>query len=1612
MPSYDQADRAIRLVEYLLRLASLRTRLVRDIADYEKVLWISDVPHQKGCFARTWGIDEAYDLEIWTEVQNRKEPEIPSAPELCRDWIDHDAWRNKSDIPGLLPEITRQHKNPEWIEGSEQLEFIAKTEHLYNYPEVQSQWEQYVEARWMPWVDTHNDWEAVHGAYSALFAIHQEQLRLGEEYELVLALGLLTWVTPTNQRVRRHLLVANALLEFEPRLGRFTVRANPEGANIRAELDMLDIEDQPIKTEEMANSELSSSSDDPWDKDCTEGVLKALVHSLNSQGEYQDNIAPRSVRATDKPVVEYAPALILRKRSAKGLTEVLKRIKVRIESGEMIPSEFADLAEIKRSDASEIETDTSAGDHDADSEVFFPKPSNDEQRRIVNKISVSNGVLVQGPPGTGKSHTIANLICHLLATGQRILVTAKTPRALQVLEGLVPEELRPLCINLLGSGLEEKRSLESSVSGILRTNEEWEEKRALVELGRLESNLRQLRAEKASVDRKLRAIRESETYIQTIGQGAYVGTAAQLATAVGRDRNSYGWFVDAVRLGQECPFQSNDLAHVIDALRRFSTEERNKLNLAIPSELPSPEYIFELLEKERNIIIEESRLAEGADERIADHLSKVASAAIQSISNSLSELQRKRKRLLESPHPWVKKAVNDVLVANVAVWSELRRVTQNTVNAVEALVSIADETAVQAPEAVEMKTLLDDSCKLQKHLQAGGRLGWGPFKPRIVRELRYLLKSVRVNGQRCNSLEYIVQLINALRVRSEFDKVWGFWIARCDRVQGPFALQLLALKSICEVLDETLALESLLGQCRTALGKCPSVVEPSWTNELSVDTIVASCQLAMAQVEKRSIEEQIQAVERPILPILAGRRAHPAIHAFLDALRNRNVDSLNLCFSKILEVKADRIQVQQLGERLEILRKYAPMISEELEQSFAESVWDSRVKEIRNAWYWAEARTYVEDYLQKEDAHGLATRAKQIEDQINFDVTRISSLRAWSFCFSRLTEDHRRNMEAWQQSMRRLGKGTGKHAPKHRRDAQLHLNKCREAVPAWVMPLHRVWDTVEPAPEIFDLIIVDEASQCGFEALPLLYLGKKILIVGDDKQISPDAVGLPRDAMFRLMAEFLHDFEYKSSFDIEGSLFDHGKLRYGRSRITLREHFRCMPEIIRFSNDLCYRDTPLIPLRQYGPDRLDPLKRVFVDRGHRQGENNRVVNLPEADAVAEKIVELCKNPRYRGKTMGVVVLQGDEQGKHIENRLLSLLGSEEMDKRRLVCGNSYSFQGDQRDIIFLSMVAAPNERIGALTKPPDERRFNVAASRARDQMWLFHSARREDLSTNCLRRKMLEFFEGTAPQAIGEIDRDELERRAFQDNRAVVNPPKPFESWFEVDVALEILRRDYHIVAQFDVAGKRIDLVIEGGHARLAVECDGDKWHGADDYEKDAQRQRMLERSGWEFFRIRESAFRWNRDVALGGLWRLLEERDILSGPLQSEVILEEDDIGGEPNGSDEEDSVPEVDDNGHELSLFEDMAANDGRSRKRPDQVSASEIQDAIIQSLRKCPNRTCTLQSLTSRVLRELGVLTRGNPRLEFEKRVMRNLSILETEDIIERYRAKNRRVRLLNY
>ena len=228
---------------------------------------------------------------------------------------------------------------------------------------------------------------------------------------------------------------------------------------------------------------------------------------------------------------------------------------------------------------------------------------------------------------------------------------------------------------------------------------------------------------------------------------------------------------------------------------------------------------------------------------------------------------------------------------------------------------------------------------------------------------------------------------------------------------------------------------------------------------------------------------------------------------------------------------------------------------------------------------------------------------------------------------------------------------------------------------------------------------------------------------------------------------------------------------------------------------------------------------------------------------------------------------------------------------------------------------------------------------------------------------------------------------------------------------------------QYEVAGYRIDLVVEGLKGRLAVECDGDEWHGPDRYEADMSRQRDLERCGWVFHRIRGSDFCRDSVAALRELWETLERLKISprhaweSERKQSEAesTAEQRATGARTeqkyhdniNGEDDVEESPATENRDGRL----DRALEFARSQtRRSEDLPPLDIQNAIVQVLQKSPNYTCTLKSLTSRVLKQLRVLTRGNPRLAFEKRVMRNLGVLKGKELVEEYKAKNKRIRLI--
>jgi very-short-patch-repair endonuclease len=293
---------------------------------------------------------------------------------------------------------------------------------------------------------------------------------------------------------------------------------------------------------------------------------------------------------------------------------------------------------------------------------------------------------------------------------------------------------------------------------------------------------------------------------------------------------------------------------------------------------------------------------------------------------------------------------------------------------------------------------------------------------------------------------------------------------------------------------------------------------------------------------------------------------------------------------------------------------------------------------------------------------------------------------------------------------------------------------------------------------------------------------------------------------------------------------------FPNQRLMLKEHFRCVEPIIRFS--MQFYPEKMLPLRiPSAQERLDPpLIDIYVPHGARG--RGKKINAAEADVIVEEIAKLTNIPKMRERTIGVISLVGKEQAEHIRLKLSDVVGEEIMQRHLILCGDSATFQGSERDIVYLSMVADSANKT-ALTMQRYEQRFNVAVSRARDRVVLVRSVKREELNPNDFKARLIAHFENPMPE------RDEI-----SDALSVC------ESNFERDLMQRLLDRGYRVYGQVGSLGYRIDMVVEGSNgARVAVECDGDRFHGPQQWQQDMRRQRTLERVGWRFWRCFASSF-------------------------------------------------------------------------------------------------------------------------------------------------------------
>lgn len=796
---------------------------------------------------------------------------------------------------------------------------------------------------------------------------------------------------------------------------------------------------------------------------------------------------------------------------------------------------------------------------------------------------------------------------------------------------------------------------------------------------------------------------------------------------------------------------------------------------------------------------------------------------------------------------------------------------------------------VRAEEAYHVYAQMKEQYEIKGNIKTLGIFMPKPFS--------MALEYVVINGKKISCSDdcsLILKEIDLRKAREECSRFWNELLVAHGAPEfmslDPKEPEREAMKWI-PIIESALALyTSLYQKVRHALEKINLSVKELFSigqtesDDIQTRKIITGITKTLPEVIKIiTCEQEIAESKRDLNQMISvfsqdERRSSAICQKAIKAISNADAEEYLPVYNKICNLY-DKYELQREREnslrKLEVIAPDWAMAIRRRKDIHGHADVPPR---ILDAWRWKQYVLKL-DELSRESFEELQRKSSRLSRQYRECTATLAELKAWYHLTIRTEADLtlKQNLQGWAQTVRRIGKGTGKSAPKYRAEARRLMAKCQRAVPAWIMPMNKAIETLEPKNNCFDIVIIDEASQSDLSALAVAYMARKIIVVGDDRQVSPMAIGVKDEELNSLASMYIKDvIPNWVLYNSKTSLYDIAQTTF--PALMLKEHFRCVPDIIGFSNWLSY-DGQIKVLRDDSDSELLP---ATINYRVKNGERTSIykkTNEAEAKTIVCLMKACMENRAYTNKTFGVISLLGDEQVKLIQSYLYQHIGEKELDKRKVLCGNSANFQGDERDVIFLSMIDSSGDDgpLRLMENGPDDsikKRYNVAVSRARDQLWVVNSLDPDnDLKEKDIRRRLLRYTSNPKEysQRLNAIEQDS-------------------ESPFELEIATALVTRGYNVHQQWKVGSYRIDMVVEYRKKRIAVECDGERFHSGEEHIRaDMERQTILERIGWHFVRIRGSEYYRNKQAVIEELVRSLNEYGIY--PEQSRRTVTETSI-------------------------------------------------------------------------------------------------------------------------
>ena len=1455
----DKRGNIIALYQYIAEVVKSIKTEKKDIHNEEWCYFLEDLPKHSGITLNY--LDNKNNLANQKILQVEKIPflEPLAIDKGLLDWLSGDWEDYKSPIKLLSEKITKENDASKVVNISkkekEMLEKLLKDRKL--------------------WIEEQKKIEVVRNLFDTLYNKYLVLDRDSDTLELVVANGL---VKVPNEDIYYPILLKKVNLSIDTEKNIISITDASDNDFITQELYLnflAEVENINLDKVFYLEDKIVENNIHPISKnDTIKDFFREFIHNLNPRAQFIEDLDKKNKESVI--TIEWKPILFIRKKD-DGKVEAINNIIKDIENGGEIPEYLSELVGVIGNEKRAIEQVP---------DILFTKETNNEQIEIIKSLYSHRAVVVQGPPGTGKTHTIANLLGHFLAEGKNVLITSQTKKALDVLKEKIPTDIQDLCISMLD---DDSSDLGNSVESISEKLGYLNLETLKNEYEEIENQRNELKEDIKNIKRKIFNIKYQESHPIIYNNESI--TLREAGEFLRKNQRELDRIPGIVSSGVTCPINNENLAFLKSGYKKsVSREEEKEIELGLNkvSDFWTLEEFKEMLENKKEIMSRLDLLLKNKKYHINDNLFYVDDKMLIDLDKfkNYSGIDKIIPEDLKSIEDWKK----DVCIAGTENSGD-RKIWLEFIKDIRRLYDLTNMTKDQLfkKEVVYKDIDVSTAKKLIIGLKKGIERPGFFFKHRLRKARKQISDKVTINNRILETLydcNVALEYTTLIELKENTKNTWNILMTGNSLLENSNNKNL--YKQLYSYADQ---MEYLLNwydrEKKTFLHKIENAGfeklninktegNPIYVDEVnqifdfipSLEELIAIGKIALEYREvdtKRS--EYLVKIENII------KENSPLGREIKNAILNENTDKYSETLEKLRVLSEKEVLYKKYKELLHDIKTVANSWGEELENG----LFNEKIENIYNVWRYKQISQKLKELAEK-PYFNLQADILEKSEELKKLTTDLVTKKTWYNIIKFIEEKDNlaisQALKGWKQTVQKIGKGTGKNTNIHKKNAKEKMLLCQKVVPAWIMPLNKVFDTLNPVENKFDIVIIDEASQSDISSLILLYMAKKIIIVGDDKQVSPSDVGVNIDKINMFRRKYIKGKVANDDlYGIRASLYSIVSTTF--QPISLREHFRSVPEIIGYSNKTSY-DNQILPLRDSNSSILKPAIIDYKVNGRRDEKSK--INRIEAETIVSLIEACLAMKEYKNSTFGVISLLGDEQAELIQDLIVKRIPATEIENHKILCGNSASFQGDERDIMFISLVDSSEENkslrlVGEGVEGAIRKRYNVAISRAKDQLWIVHSIDKNNLKEGDLRKELFEYI-------------DSLKENVF-DKTAIENITA---SDFENEVARHLLEKNYTIKQKWRVGSYDIDMVAIYDDKKIAIECDGKTLnHTEEEVIANLEEQEILERCGWKFIRVRASEYFRNPEKAIKDLIIQLDDKGVY--PNHKEVYNDKNEL-------------------------------------------------------------------------------------------------------------------------